>query len=276
MQVVNYFTVKLDICAHNLKLLILMIIILVTLSCEFNNNQNPRSTNEKSKKNYKKVLMIGNSFTFYWNLPQVLERMFATKDVRIKVDQKTIGGSKLSEHWYYNKNRDYNINEYDYVVFNDYSTYAMKNLDTCAKYIKLFTNLANKLNVKPFIYGTWEYPYLRNISSNSNSNTMSRLDSIAKTNKAIYVPVGNAFKYAEDNYPEINLYMDDNKHPSPNATYLAACVFYSMITGDSPLGLPRRFEGKNIDGKKIYYIITETKAAEKSQEIADIITSSRR
>ena len=35
----------------------------------------------------------------------------------------------------------------------------------------------------------------------------------------------------------------------------------------------RRFEGKNIDGKKIYYIITETKAAEKAQKVADIITS---
>ena len=50
MQLANYFTVKLDICAHNLKLLVQIIIILVTLSCEFNNNQNPRSTNEKSKK----------------------------------------------------------------------------------------------------------------------------------------------------------------------------------------------------------------------------------
>ena len=45
--------------------------------------------------------------------------------------------------------------------------------------------------------------------------------------------------------------MDDNKHPSPNATYLAACIFFSTITGESPLGLPKRFEVKNIDVKKI-------------------------
>ena len=45
-----------------------------------------------------------------------------------------------------------------------------------------------------------------------------------------------------------------------------------MITGDSPIGLPRRFEGKNIDGKKIYYIIIETKAAETAQKIAEKIT----
>ena len=43
--------------------------------------------------------MIGNSFTFYWNLPQVLETMFDSSNINIKVDQKTIGGSKLKEHW---------------------------------------------------------------------------------------------------------------------------------------------------------------------------------
>jgi hypothetical protein len=105
---------------------------------------------------------------------------------------------------------------------------------------------------------------------------MTLLDSLARLNNATYVPVGNAFDFVEKNHPEINLYMDDNKHPSPNATYLAACVFYSMITGESPVGLPRRFEGKNIDGKKIYYIITETKAAITTQKVADIITSSSR
>ena len=62
--------------------------------------------------------------------------------------------------------------------------------------------------------------------------------------------------------------MDDNKHPSPNATYLSACVFYSIITNESPIGLPRRFEGENIDGKKIYYIITERITAPLFQQVA--------
>lgn len=254
------------------KYLFTLILILSLYSCN-ENKSNIENINSNNEITYKKALMIGNSFTFYWNLPQVLERMFASKDIRIKVDQKTIGGSKLFEHWNYNLVENYKLEDYDYVIFNDHSTYPMKNIDTCAKYISLFSSLANDLNIKPFIYGTWEYDYLKRISESKSSNTMERLDSLAQMNNAIYVPVGNAFEYVEKNYKEINLYMDDNKHPSPNATYLAACVFYSMITGESPIGLPRRFEGKNIDGKKIYYIITETKAAEKSQKVADIITA---
>tara|TARA_B110001452_G_scaffold4266_1_gene3950 strand:+ start:613 stop:762 length:150 start_codon:yes stop_codon:yes gene_type:complete len=49
-----------------------------------------------------------------------------------------------------------------------------------------------------------------------------------------------------------------------------------MITGKSPIGLPRRFEGKNIDGKKIYYIITEKNIAPIIQKVADIVTKDLR
>ena len=258
--------------AARFKIIIQIALLFCVISCTVDSKK-PADSEEFNDNPYKKVLMIGNSFTFYWNLPQVLERMFATKDVRIKVDQKTIGGSKLFEHWDNHLNQNYELEKYDYVVFNDHSTYPIKQLDTCAKYLKQFTDLAHQLNVKPLIYGTWEYPWLKEISSYEQSSTMARLDSLASLNNATYIPVGDAFDFVEKNYPEIHLYMDDNKHPSPNATYLAACVFYSMITGESPIGLPRRFEGKNIDGKKIYYIITETKAAATTQKVADIITS---
>ncbi len=233
-----------------------------------------------SKNNYihndslktKKVLMIGNSFTFYWNLPQVLESMFSTNNKNIEVDQRTIGGSNLAKHWILNKDEDYSIEKYEFLVLNDHSTNPLINVDSCAKYIRKFVELSVDNKSIPLIYGTWEYPYLKEISKNKKSNTMEILDSLSRVYKAIYVPVGNAFKYVEENHPEINLYMDDNKHPSPNATYLAACVFYSMITRENPIGLPRRFEGKNIDGKKIYYIITEKKTSPLLQEVADKIT----
>ncbi len=253
-----------------LNLICHFIIGLHLFSCV--NSSSPKKYSKEQKTTYKKILMIGNSFTFYWNLPHVLERMFAAKDIRIKVDQNTIGGSKLSDHWKSYLNKGYRIENYDYVVLNDYSTNAIQQIDSSAKYIKLFTSLIHKMNAKPLIYGTWEYPSLKQISILSNYNTMDRLDSLANINSAIYIPVGNAFDYIEKNHPEFNLYMEDKKHPSANATYLIACIFFSMITGETPLGLPVRFEGKNIDGKKIYYLIIDKKAAIISQNVANIIT----
>ena len=59
---------------------------------------------------------------------------------------------------------------------------------------------------------------------------MQILDSISDVNDITYIPVGEAFNYIENSNSDFDLYMDDNKHPSPNGTYLIACVFYSMIT----------------------------------------------
>ena len=165
------------------KITLSIICFTIISNCSDNdqaNNNNQVKNSQKNKKEIsKKVLMIGNSFTFYWNLPQVLERMFAIKDIRIKVDQKTIGGSKLSDHWNYYQSEDYKLEHYDYIILNDYSTYAIKQIDTCAKYIKLFTSQIHKINSKPLIYGTWEYPSLKKTAKFSNSNTMKRLDSLA-------------------------------------------------------------------------------------------------
>ena len=259
--------------AQPFRIIQLIFITLLISTC--NSNSNIENHNNP-KVEYKKILMIGNSFTFYWNLPQVLEKMFEASGVNIKVFQKTIGGSKLHEHWTYHMQESYAFKDFDFVTFNEHSTYPLLQLDSCAKYIKLFSETAKNKNVKPYVYGTWEYPYLKKISSQRHSNTMQVLDSISDVNDATYVPVGEAFKYIENINTGFDLYMDDNKHPSPNGTYLIACVFYSMITGNSPIGLPRRFEGKNVEGKKIYYIITEPSAAQTAQEVAEFVTKDLR
>jgi hypothetical protein len=51
------------------------------------------------------------------------------------------------------------------------------------------------------------------------------------------VPAGYAWWRARRQYPDIDLWQADGSHPSRNGTYLAACVFYSAIFGESPEGL---------------------------------------
>ena len=50
-------------------------------------------------------------------------------------------------------------------------------------------------------------------------------------------PVGIAWQDVRDQYPQINLWQDDGSHPTPEGTYLAACVFYADIFRQSPEGL---------------------------------------
>ena len=96
------------------------LLVLVTSSIYSSTNKNHFISIDSLKT--KKVLMIGNSFTFYWNLPQVIECMFQERNENITVDQRTIGGSNLAKHWVLNNKEDYSIENYEYLVLNDHST----------------------------------------------------------------------------------------------------------------------------------------------------------
>ena len=147
-------------------------LFLVLVSSSVYSSTNNQALSSDSIKT-KKVLMIGNSFTFYWNLPQVIECMFQERNENITVDQRTIGGSNLAKHWMLNKKEDYSIEKYEYLVLNDHSTNPLTNVDTSAKYIRKFVKLAKENNSIPLIYGTWEYPYLKDISKNKKSSKLA-------------------------------------------------------------------------------------------------------
>jgi hypothetical protein len=53
---------------------------------------------------------------------------------------------------------------------------------------------------------------------------------------AMVAPVGAAWQRALDEHPELELWQRDGSHPSPEGTYLAACVFYATLLGESPEG----------------------------------------
>jgi len=59
----------------------------------------------------------------------------------------------------------------------------------------------------------------------------------ADISDGIVCPVGDAFAYARKYFPELELYDPDGSHLIPIGTYLAACMFCSVLTGVSPLSI---------------------------------------
>jgi len=57
---------------------------------------------------------------------------------------------------------------------------------------------------------------------------------MAENNNSLLAPVGLAWQSLRETNPEINLYNPDGSHPSIEGSYLAACVFYSIIFNDTP------------------------------------------
>lgn len=221
-----------------------------------------------------KILMVGNSFTFYYNLPSTIELMARAKGLNWDVSQSTAGGATLKEHWFGKKELETKTllsqNQYTKIIFQDQSTYPMVAIDTTKKYLGMLRTLIKQPTVQ-HVYATWTYP---NIPSFSKGEISYQTIEQALINRGGVRPdelikVGRAFDLFQERYPTYPLLTDDQKHPNPNGSYLAACVFFATLSEQSTLGLPHREEGFDSFGKKIFYFMIEEETALLCQKIAD-------
>ena len=58
----------------------------------------------------------------------------------------------------------------------------------------------------------------------------------SKLNNLRLIPAGQAFLYINKNFPNINLYTEDLRHPSKEGTYLAALMVFTSLSNKSPIG----------------------------------------
>lgn len=140
------------------------------------------------------------------------------------------GGERLSGHFSKGKAlKRINKQKWDIVVLQEYSNGPIINREDFYKYSKLFVNEIRKNGSNALFYMTFSY---KNNSDMTPILSNSYL-SVAKELKCEVVPVGIAWQKVIDRRPNMEMYTDF-KHPSPNGTYLAACMFYSYLTGIHP------------------------------------------
>lgn len=201
----------------------------------------------------KDVLFIGNSYTYFWNLAQTVEAMTTeNRSIQLKTKHSTAGGANLGQHWRGDKklkSRQLVKDElFDIVVLQDHSMRTIDHPDSLMLYGKKFGQLIKSSRAKPFLYMTWARewnPYMQETIS-------QKYIELAKAINARIVPVGIAWEQAKILRPDIELYHPDGSHPSPAGTYLTACVFYGVLTGQSPVGLPPRIISKDRNGDPLY------------------------
>ena len=220
-----------------------------------------------------KILFVGNSFTFYWNLPSIVESMAKEKEIHLDIHQSTAGGVSLKQHWVGDKNLNtkklIESGTFSTVILQDYSSNPLLKKKESNEYFNRFIQLIKSNEAQAVIYGTWMFPAISNKKYKNADPIQNVLKPISmKTNTPI-APVGTAFRLFQEKHPEIPIFTSDNKHPSAVGSYLAACIFYKILTGKSPLGLSRRFERKDEYGKKIFLMMVEKGVATKCQTIVD-------
>ena len=214
------------------------------------------------------VLFVGNSYTYFWNLPQHVASMARTQNIPMVTRQSTNGGVTLANHW--KGERDLRTQslirdgKFDHVVLQDNSLWPLMYADTTLKYGELLGKLISGNGGKALIYLTWGRkgnPLIQPVNNKVYQKLAQRIN-------AEIVPVGPAWMKAEELDPTIELYDPDGSHPSAVGTYLTACVFYAVITDKSPVGLPNRLTYLDVDGEKIYLNILPQRQALFCQQVA--------
>ena len=186
-----------------------------------------------------KILFIGNSLTFYNDLPGLLEQLSAREDQPLLQDNVTFANASLAFHWNFTAARRHlDQGGWAFVVLQEYSTRPASDPAATLRDYRLWGPAVTALGARPILFENWPHQ-----GQESDAPTMHA--TYLQAQKEIggdLAPIGPAFLLCQKEHPEIDLFVDE-KHPTVAGTYLAACVLYKTLYHKPAAGLPTSITG---------------------------------
>jgi hypothetical protein len=207
------------------------------------------------------VLMIGNSYTYFNNLPRIFEELGRSDEPsrRVHCEMVTEGGATLQRHWEGPAARKAIARGgWDYVVIQEQSTLGVTSIlngqpriSDPTKYFasaRRFDEPIRKAGARTVIFAFWAR---ENVPAEDHNTLTFYHFKLGNDLGALVAPVGLAWQSVRKGDPKAVLYRDDHSHPGPVGSYLAACVLYATCFGKSPAHPPQRVTGTvlDVDGK---------------------------
>lgn len=198
------------------------------------------------------ALFLGNSYTFYNYLPALISDIAKANGDSLFTDGNNPGGYTFGNHFSdANSKAKINTRAWDYVVLQAQSQEpsfppTQVNSQTMPYAIKLDSLIKeNNSCSNTVFYETWGrkngdaancgfYPPLCTYNGMQNRLRIS-YKKFADTTNGIMAPAGEAFRKSILADPSLELYDQDQSHPSLNGSYLTACVFYEILFQKSVL-----------------------------------------
>ena len=172
-----------------------------------------------------KILFIGNSHTYYHDLPARVARMAGEDGFECDVAMLAHGGWYLYQHV---KEPDVRFNirygEYDYVVLQEHS----HPFDHIPEYREAAATLAGWIREAgsiPVIYGTWARK--EDEPAQEYMNRVNR--KLAEDLNALYAAVGETWWAYKASRPDIEMYEKDGRHASEQAMEFVAKTIWTAI-----------------------------------------------
>ena len=201
--------------------------IFFTLSISFH-------TNASAQKDTLRVLFVGNSYTYYSDLPKMVSELSKSTSTYIKTEMSAIGGARLKHHYTEQHNlKTKNLiknGKFDVVVLQEQSMGTLTNKKEFHEYSKKLSNHIKEHGAEPFFFTTWS----RERTPQTQKKITKAYNEVALQNNGVAVLVGEAWKLAKKVEPTINIYNKDGSHPTLLGTFLTAVVFVKTLTGEMP------------------------------------------
>ena len=208
--------------------------------------QKPKDAGSKPRE--LSVLFIGNSYTWFNNLPHLVEALAkSAHEPRLRTRMVVGPGATLKSHWDAGAALEAVQSEkWDYVILQDQSSLGLPvtvskgkgqfNPRLFHEFARRFDAAIRPTGAKTLFFLTW-----------ARADSLEDQDGLTEAYRQIateladgIAPVGLAWKTALEERPALLLHQGDLSHPSPAGSYLAACVLYSVLYGKSSEGLTAR------------------------------------
>jgi hypothetical protein len=203
-----------------------------------------------------RVLFIGNSYTYFNNLPALVKTLAeAAGTGPVEVRMVAPGGWRLIDHWEKGEAREaLRSGKWDFVVLQEQSQLGdpltVDGKPRVGSPAKVFAPAAARwaaeiarAGARPVFYLTWA----KQASPEDQALLNQAYSNAATEGGAVLAPVGIAWTLVREASPSIELFVKDGSHPSPAGSYLAACTLVAAIFRRNPEGLTGRVSGAPVN-----------------------------
>ena len=195
-----------------------------------------------------KILFIGNSYTYFNDMPTLFSRLCGCNGKQAQVFSVTKGGRKLHENLDSADQTTRELeavvqqNPMDVVILQEHSVLPITDFDRFSANIK---RLMEKIGPARYVlYQTWARKagaeFLQEHKLTPRTMAVKLKEAYAKVadiTGADLAPVGQCFLAVSETHPEINLYDPDLTHPSYAGSCLSAMTHYRTVFGEMPTDL---------------------------------------
>jgi len=187
-----------------------------------------------------RILFIGNSHTYANGLPFQVRAMIDSTEGEGTCEAHMITPGGKSLEWHAREpgtQQMITCNAWDTIVLQQQTHPFPPYAELEAAYDKLKRRL-ERAGAEVLLYVTWS----RKGQPEDQVEIDCAFEKLAAKEGCAVVPVSTAWHRVLAELPDVDLYRADGSHAGPAGTYTAACVFYSVLIGESPEGVPACIE----------------------------------